>query len=128
VISAYRSIRRCPSVTGKYRISTHDFLASNKVRPKWRPLYLTWPGLLGVAVARYSTVSDLVRRLENSAKSDLGLAHLAVAVAFAVIGEVEKVGPLLEALEEMASQQPPLVARQTTHFLAAFRAYFDGPA
>ncbi|BFU46685.1 hypothetical protein KRMM14A1004_49220 [Krasilnikovia sp. MM14-A1004] len=73
--------------------------------------------------ARYSTMPDLVRYLEGSARTSLELGQL--ALAYALTGDREKADSVLSKLEEIAAQQPTLPAAQTTRFLDAFRAYFE---
>lgn len=73
--------------------------------------------------SRYSSVSSLVRHLEESAKTNLDLAQL--SIAYALAGDLPAVDSVLSQLDEVANGQPSPIATQTTRFLTAFRAHFS---
>jgi hypothetical protein len=74
--------------------------------------------------AQNSSVPAIVRRLEETAATNVELAQL--AVAYAVVGEAAKVETVISRLQEMAESQPPFIAEQTRQFLTSYRLWFGG--
>lgn len=80
----------------------------------------------GPFYSRYSSLEDVVRYLEGSARTNLDHAQLAVALALS--GDMNRAVQIVSDLEEGAGEQPGLVAAQTMTFVESFREHFAAPS
>ncbi|HEX6356676.1 hypothetical protein [Actinophytocola sp.] len=76
----------------------------------------------GPFFAQYPSLREINEKLENTAKINFDLAHL--AVGYALAGERSNARTALVRLQGWAAQQPFAVAQQTERFISAFRAHF----